>query len=64
MFEMHALEITLDLLIKIGLFVIVLAAAWAVLKFIFKLAWRVFLFGCGAILVLGLGLLLLRFVSQ
>ncbi len=64
MFDIQTIAITTDLLIKIGVFVVVLMILWAILKALLKLAWRIFLFGLGAIVVLGLGLLFLQFISR
>jgi hypothetical protein len=42
---------------------VIIAVLWVVVRVIFRMAMRVFTFGCGAILVLGLILAALRFLN-
>jgi hypothetical protein len=55
--------ITSDQLSKIALYAIVLVVIWIALRIILRIAHRIFVFGCGAILVLVLLLILMRFLS-
>jgi hypothetical protein len=48
-----------DQLVRVLVLILVLAVVWGIFKFVFKLAMRMFVFGCGAILVLGVLLALL-----
>ncbi len=59
---MHPLliQLTLNQLVQIAIYIIVLAIVWAVIKAVLKLTIKMFLFGCGAILVLGVILVILR----
>ena len=53
-----------DTLIKIGVFTLLLIGAWVILKTILRLATRFFVFGCGAILVLGILLFILGLIQN
>jgi hypothetical protein len=52
-----------DLLIRIGVFTLILIGAWVILKTFLRLASRLFFFGCGAILVLGVLLFILSLIQ-
>jgi hypothetical protein len=58
------LELTRDQIIRIAVFVVVLLILWVVMRMILRLTLRLFAFGCGAIVVLGLVLVLMRVFSQ
>ncbi len=49
-----------DSIIRIGILILALAVTWIVLRALLRLAVRVFFFGCGLILVLGVVLLVLQ----
>lgn len=51
-------------LFQLLIYLCILVGAWIILKAIFKIASRVFFFGCGAILVLGVILVVLNFLSK
>jgi len=50
-------------LMNILLVIILLVVGWVVLRFIFKIARRVFMLGCVAILVIGAFLFFFRFLN-
>jgi hypothetical protein len=49
-------------LTNIVLYIVILVVVWLALRFVLRIAHRIFVFGCGAILVLGLLLILMRFL--
>jgi hypothetical protein len=57
---MDTLPISLDQIIQIGFYVVVLLLVWGVMRFILRITRQVFQFGCLAILLLGVGLILLQ----
>ena len=61
MYAIHA--VTFHDLVNVAFFVVVLLLAWGVLKVLFRLAWKLFLFGLGAILVLGVLLAIMRYLG-
>lgn len=58
------LELNQDQIVRIAVFVVILIVVWFVLKTVLRVTLRLFAFGCGAILVLGLVLVLLRLFTQ
>ena len=63
---MHLLPVTLfalnvDQIVRIGVFIVILIVVWLVLKTLLRITLRLFTFGCGAILILGLILVLIRY---
>jgi hypothetical protein len=56
-------DILSDPLMKILLFILALAVGWLLIRFIFKLARRVFMIGCAAIVVLGVILIILGYIQ-
>ncbi len=51
-------------LIQIGLIILAIVIAWIVLRTVLRLTFRIFTFGCGAILILGLAFIVLRWLSH
>jgi len=51
-------------LFRVLIFMCILVGAWIILKAIFRIAGRVFFFGCGAILVLGVILIILNMLGR
>ncbi len=51
-------------LIALGLVVLVLAIIWTALRFVFRLAMRVFTTGCAIIVIIGLLFLLFRYFTS
>ncbi|MEW5873433.1 MAG: hypothetical protein AB1894_29500 [Chloroflexota bacterium] len=51
-------------LLRILALVIVLALIWLVLRFVLRLAWRIFSCGCGVIVLVGLGLLAISYFGR
>ncbi|RPI25807.1 MAG: hypothetical protein EHM70_19670 [Chloroflexota bacterium] len=54
------LAVTTDQIIQIAVVILILVIAWAVLKTVLRLTLKIFSLGCGAILVLGMILVVLR----
>ncbi len=52
-----------DPLLKVFFLILALAIGWLLIRFIFKLAMRVFMIGCAAILLLGGVLILLGYIQ-
>lgn len=50
-------------LTNIAIYVVILVIIWLALRFVLRIAHRIFVFGCGAILMLGLILVLMKFLS-
>ena len=50
-------------ILGILIFILALGVGWLVLRMIFKIASRVFMLGCGAILLIGAALAVLRFLG-
>jgi hypothetical protein len=61
MLSIHA--VTLNNLVQIGVFIVILLVVWAIIKALFRVAMRLFLFGLGAILVLGVILAIMRWLG-
>jgi hypothetical protein len=57
-------QIDANQLIRIAVFVVILLVVWAVMRMILRFTLRLFTFGCGAILVFGLVLILMRLFTQ
>jgi hypothetical protein len=57
-------EVLADPLLRILLLVLVAAVGWVILRFIFKIAMRVFVIGCLALFILGAVLFILNFVAS
>ena len=57
-------EILTDPLMQVLLFLIIMALGWIILRWIFKIAVRIFVIGCLSIFVIGSVLFILNFVSQ
>ncbi len=57
------LAINSSQLSNIAIYVVILVVIWFVLRLVLRIAHRIFVFGCGAILVLGLILVLIKFLS-
>jgi len=47
-------------LTQIFYFIIILVVAWVVLRFVLRLAWKIFSIGCSLIILLGIILVLAR----
>ncbi len=52
-----------DQWIQYGLILLVIVIAWVVLRFVLRLAMRVFALGCGLILFLGLAFFLFQYLN-
>lgn len=52
-----------DQLTQIGLFLLALVVIWIILRFVLRLAMRIFTLGCLLILGLGAALFILRFLA-
>lgn len=57
------LAIDANQIVQIALFIVGLIIVWSILSAIMRMAFRLFTFGCGAILVLGAILLVLRLLG-
>ena len=57
-------EILADPLLQVLLFVLALAVGWVLLRFIFKIAMRIFVVGCLALFILGAVLFVLSFMAS
>jgi hypothetical protein len=55
--------ISMDQIIQIAIYVLILAVVWVIFKAIFKTTMRIFTFGCGAIVVLAVILLVIRYLN-
>jgi hypothetical protein len=53
-----------DPLLQVLLFVLALAVGWVLLRFIFKIAMRIFVVGCLALFILGAVLFVLSFAAS
>ena len=61
---LETLGLTTESLRQIVIYVLILGAVWVVMRFIFKTAMKVFVFGCGSIVVLGVVLVLMRMFAE
>lgn len=50
-------------ILGILVFILALGIGWLILRLIFKIATRIFMFGCGAILLIGAFLAVLRYMG-
>ena len=57
------LQITTDQIINIVIFVVVLVVVWTILKAILRFTMKMFAFGCGALVVFGIVLFLMRILQ-
>jgi hypothetical protein len=57
------LAVTFDQLQQIAIYVVILLAAWFVLRLILRITTRIFMFGCGAIIFLGLALVFMQWMA-
>ncbi|MGD8456218.1 MAG: hypothetical protein PVF83_07545 [Anaerolineales bacterium] len=57
-------DILADPLLQVLLVILAVAVGWILLRFIFKIAMRIFMIGCVAIFVIGAILLILNYVSS
>jgi hypothetical protein len=57
------LAVTSEQFAQIAIYVGILLVAWFILRFIFRLTTRLFMFGCGAIVFLGLALIFLQWMA-
>jgi hypothetical protein len=64
LFANRLIDLPTDQVVRIAVFVVVLFVIWVVMKAILRLTLRFFAFGCGAILVLGVVLVLMRIFTQ
>lgn len=48
---------------QIIIFLVVLIVAWLVLRFVLRLAWKIFSIGCSLIVLLGVILVVLRLIQ-
>ncbi len=58
------LQIDVDQIVRIAVFVVILLVVWAIMRVILRFTIRLFTFGCGAILILGVVLIFMRLFSQ
>jgi hypothetical protein len=57
------LAVTLEQLQQIAIYIVILLVAWFVLRLILRITTRLFMFGCGAIIFLGLALVFLQWMA-
>jgi hypothetical protein len=57
------MEITAEQITQIAFFVIALLAVWLVLRLVLKITRRVFQFGCLAIVLFGVFLMVIQFIG-
>jgi hypothetical protein len=57
------LAVTSEQLQQIAIYVVILLVAWFVLRLILRITTRLFMFGCGAIIFLGLALVFLQWMA-
>jgi hypothetical protein len=57
------LAVTSEQLQQIAIYVVILLVAWFVLRFLPRIPTRLFMFGCGAIIFLGLALVFLQWMA-
>lgn len=48
---------------QIFFFIVILVVAWVVLRFVLRLAWKIFSIGCSLIFLLGIILVVLRLIQ-
>jgi hypothetical protein len=57
------LAVTFEQLQQIAIYVGVLLVAWFILRLILRITTRLFMFGCGAIIFLGLALIFMQWMA-
>ena len=57
-------DILADPLLQVLLFILAVAVGWVILRFIFKIAMRIFVVGCLAIFIIGVIVLVLNFITS
>jgi hypothetical protein len=57
------LAITPDQIQQIGIYIVILLVAWFVLRLIVRMTMRLFAFGCGAIIIFGLILVFMQWMT-
>jgi hypothetical protein len=50
-------------LTQIFIFIVILVVAWVVLRFVLRLAWKIFSIGCSLIVLLGIILVAMRLIQ-
>jgi hypothetical protein len=58
------LAVTSEQLQQIAIYVGILMVAWFVLRLILRITTRLFMFGCGAIIFLGLALIFMQWMAS
>ena len=57
------LAVTPDQIQQIGIYIVILLVAWFVLRLIVRMTMRLFAFGCGAIIIFGLLLVFMQWMT-
>ena len=57
------LAVTFEQLQQIAIYVGILLVAWFILRLILRITTRLFMFGCGAIIFLGLALIFMQWMA-
>lgn len=57
------LAVTPDQLQQIGIYIVILLVAWFFLRLLIRMTMRLFAFGCGAIIILGLVLVFMQWMA-
>jgi hypothetical protein len=57
------LAVTPEQIQQIGIYIVILLVAWFFLRLIIRMTMRLFAFGCGAILILGLILVFMQWMA-
>ncbi len=57
-------QINTDQIVRIAVFIAILLVVWALIRFVLRITFRIFTFGCAAIVILGLVLVLMRLFQQ
>jgi hypothetical protein len=58
------LPISTENIVRIAVYVVILLVVWMVIRTIMRVTFRLFAFGCGAILVLGFILIAMRYFQR
>ncbi len=58
------LPITTESIVRIAVYVAILLVIWVVIRTILRITFRIFAFGCGAIIVLGFILIAMRYFQH
>ncbi len=64
LFTGQPFQVTTDQIVRIAIFIVILLVVWAVMRAVMRITFRLFTFGCAAIVVLGLVLLLMRLFQR